>query len=202
MRKSETEQLFTFNFSYRKIYILLENISGKTCHICFTVFFTWQVIGNAVTPTPIQIFISSVDAILRSKILDNRLGFLTQILVATDYFLYLYISDIQLPSIQGKKCILIWEVNFIIKSIRKRTETLAKRLFSFSIIVFNMKFLVTLFIRKRFARENCLVHYIQVTGSTYCELFFKLNIPQRYVHELQRYWKKSVNIGVKNFANL
>ena len=118
------------------------------CYICFTVFFTQQVIENAVTPTAIQMFIGYVDAILRSKILDNRLGFLTQILIATDYFLYLYISDIQLPSIQGKKCILIWEVNFIIKSIRKRTETLAKRLFSFSIIVFNMKFLVILFMRK------------------------------------------------------
>ena len=59
-------------------------------------FFTWQVIGSAVTPTPIKIFIGFADAILRSKILDNRLGILTQILIAMDYFFYLYISDIYL----------------------------------------------------------------------------------------------------------
>ena len=116
------------------------------CYICFTVFFMWQVIGNAVTPTPIQIFIGFADAILRSKILDNRLGILTQILITMDYFFYLYISDIYLQF--REKSILIWAINFIIKSIRKRIEILAKSLFSFSIIVFNMKFLVVLFIRK------------------------------------------------------
>ena len=116
------------------------------CYICFTVFFTWQVIGNAVTPTLIQMFIGFVDAILRSKILDSRLGFLTQILITMDYFFYLYISDIYLQF--REKSILIWAINFIIKSIRKGIEILAKRLFSFSIIVFNMKFLVILFIRK------------------------------------------------------
>ena len=142
--------LFTFTFSYRNIYILLENIFGKTqfilLHLLYR-FFTWQVIGNAVTPTPIQIFIGFADAILRSKILDNRLGILTQILITMDYFFYLYISDIYLQ-FRGKKSILIWAINFIIKSIRKRIEILAKSLFSFSIIVFNMKFLVVLFIRK------------------------------------------------------
>ena len=56
-------------------------------------FFAQQVIRNAVTPTPMQIFIGFVDAILRSKILSNRLGILTQILIAMDYFFYLYISD-------------------------------------------------------------------------------------------------------------
>ena len=70
---------FTFTFLYRKTYILLENIFEKTefimlhshCH-----FLMWQVIGNAVTPTPIQIFIGFADAILRFKILGNRLGIL------------------------------------------------------------------------------------------------------------------------------
>ena len=63
-----------------------------------------------------------------------------------DYFFYLYISDIYLQF--REKSILIWAINFIIKSIRKRIEILAKSLFSFSIIVFNMKFLVILFMRK------------------------------------------------------
>ena len=56
-------------------------------------FFTWQVIGNALTQTPIQIFIGFVDAMLQSKILSNRLSILTQILIAMDYLFYLYISD-------------------------------------------------------------------------------------------------------------
>ena len=116
------------------------------CYSCFTVFFTWQFIGNAVTPTPVTKFIDFADAILRSKTLDNRLGVLTQILITMDYFFYLYISDIYLQ-FRGKS-ILIWAINFIIKSIRKGIGILAKSLFSFFIIVFNMKFLVILFMRK------------------------------------------------------
>ena len=117
------------------------------CYICFTVFFfTWQVIGNSVTPTPTQKFIGFVDAILRSRILDNRLGFLTQILIM-DYFHYLHISNIYFQF--REKSILIWAINFIIKSIRKGNEILAKRLFSFSIIVFNMKFLAILFYKEK-----------------------------------------------------
>ena len=69
-----------------------------------------------------------------------------QILITMDYFFYLYISDIYLQF--REKSILIWAVNFIIKSIRKGIEILTKRLFSFYIIVFNMKFLVILIIRK------------------------------------------------------
>ena len=59
------------------------------------------------------------------------------------FLLFAYFRHI--PSISGKK---IWAINFIIKSLRKRIEILAKSLFSFSIIVFNMKFLVILFMRK------------------------------------------------------
>ena len=112
--------------------------------MALTFFFTWQVIGNAVIPT--SIFIGIADAILRSKILDNRLGILMQILITMDYFFYLYISDIYLQF--REKSILIWAINFIIKSIRKKIEILAKSLFSFSITVFNMKFLVILFMWK------------------------------------------------------
>ena len=109
-------------------------------------FFTWQVIGNAVRPTPISIFIGFADAIRRSKILEKRLGILTQILITMDYFFYLYILDIYLQF--REKIILIWAINFIIKSIRKRIEILEKSFFSLSIIVLNMKFLVILFMRK------------------------------------------------------
>ena len=65
-----------------------------------------------------------------------------------DYFYYLYISDKYLQ-FRGGGSILIWEINFIIKSTTKRIEILAKRLVSFSIIVFSMKLLVILFVKKK-----------------------------------------------------
>ena len=141
------------------------------CYICFTVFFTWQVIGNAVTPTPIQIFIGFADAILRSKILDNRLGILTQILITVDYFFYLYISDICLQF--REKSILIWAINLIIKSIRKRIEILAKSLFLFSIIVFKIIILSSCY---TFYEEKHLlgkIVWFTITGSTYCRIVFQ-----------------------------
>ena len=149
MRKSQITAFLLLLFYIGKFIFCQKTYLEKPslyCYICFTVFSTWQVIGNAVTPTPKQIFIGFADVILRSKILDNRLGILTQILITIDYFFYLYISDIYLQF--REKSILIWAINFIIKSIRKRIEILAKSLFSFSIIVFNMKFLVILFMRK------------------------------------------------------
>ena len=63
-----------------------------------------------------------------------------------DYFFYLCISDKYLQF--RKKSMLIWAINYIIKSITKGIEILAKRLFSFSIIVFSIKLQVILFIRK------------------------------------------------------
>ena len=93
------------------------------------------------------IFIGFVNAILRSKILGNRLGILKQILIAMYYLFYLHISDMYLQF--RKKSTLIWAINFIIKSITKGIEILVKRLFSFSIIVFSMKLLVMLSIRKK-----------------------------------------------------
>ena len=138
MRKSQTTAFLhlhcyigKFKF-YQKTY--LKKLS-LYCYIRIAVFFTWQVIGNAVTPTPIQIFIGFEDSMLRSKLLDNRLGILTQILIAMDYFFYLYISDKYLQFWQ--KSILIWAINFIIKSLTKGIEILAKRLFSLSIIVYH-----------------------------------------------------------------
>ena len=72
----------------------------------------------------------------------------------------------------GKKSILIWAINFIIKSMTKGIEVLAKRLFSFTIIVFSMKLLVILFVRKKsICQWIFLVHPIHVTRSTFYELF-------------------------------
>ena len=150
MRKSQTTGFLLLLFYIgkfifcQKIYIW--KIQFVLLHLHYR-FFTQQVIENAVTPTPIQIFIGFVDAILRSKILGNRLGVLMQILIAMNYFFYLYISDKYLQ-FRGKN-ILIWGINLIIKSIRKEIEILVNCLFSFSIIAFNMKLLtVKLFIRK------------------------------------------------------
>ena len=149
MRKNVKQQLFTFTFLYRKVYILLKTYLEKLslyCYICITVFSKCQVVGNAVTPTFIYILTVFAVTILRSKILDNGLGILTQILTATDYFFNCIFQTYSFNL--EKKDILIWAINFIIKSIRKGIEILAKRLFSFSIIVLNMTFLVILFIRK------------------------------------------------------
>ena len=149
MRKSQITGFLLLLFYIGKFIFCQKIYIWKTQFVLLHLhyrFFTQQVIGNAVTPTPIQIFIGFVDSILRSKILGNRLGILTQILIVMDYFFYLYISDKYLQF--RKKSILIWAINFIIKSIRKEIEILVKRLFSFSIIVFNMKLLVILFIRK------------------------------------------------------
>ena len=119
-----------------------------------------------------------------------------------DFFFYIYISDKYLQF--RKKSILIWAINFILKSLSKGIETLAERLFSFFIIVFSMKLLVVFLIRKKIICWRIfLVHPIQVTPDVLTPgLFFKLPILQRYVHNLESYWKNSVCTSVKNFANL
>ena len=136
MRKSQTIAFYFYFFVQENVYFLRKHI-WKTyfilLHLFYRFFFTWQVIGNTVTPTPMQIFIGFADAIHRSKILDNRLGILTQILITMGYYFYLYISDIYLQF--REKSILIWGINFIIKCVRKRIEKLAKSLFPFFIIV-------------------------------------------------------------------
>ena len=197
MRKSETTA-FSFTFSNRKIYILLENIFGKTqfilLHLLYR-FFTWQVIGNSVTPTSIQKSTGFADAILRSKILHNRLGFLTQILITMDYSFYLHISDIYFQ-FSEKMYLNLGNQLHHKKYIRKRIEILAKRVFISQ--VFNMKFMVIFFIRKSICQGELFGSLHLLTA----ESFFKLCIPQRYVHELERYRKNSVCIGAKNFDNL
>ena len=108
MGKSQTAASYFYFFVQENLYFIrkhiwknlhLQNLQNLQLtyklHVLYR-FFTWQVIGNVVTPMPIQIFISFVDATLRSKILDNRLGILRQILITMDYFFYLYITDIYL----------------------------------------------------------------------------------------------------------
>ena len=95
MRKSQTTAFLLLLFHTGKL-ILCWKTNFKKLSLYYYIgiaFCLWQVIGNAVTPTPIQIFIGFADAILQSKILANRLGILTQILIAMDHFFYLYISD-------------------------------------------------------------------------------------------------------------
>ena len=82
IRKSQTtsnKYFFTFNtFLYRKNYILLENIFGKTYFIILHLhysFFAWQVIGNAVIKQQHPYRYALV--LLWPKILGNRLGILT-----------------------------------------------------------------------------------------------------------------------------
>ena len=79
-------------------------------------------------------------------------------------------------SIQGK-CISIWAINFIIKSIKKGFEVLAKSFFSFSIIVFNMKCLVVPFIRKIICQGTLF-------GSLYTSnrIYFLRNCFSNYVY--------------------
>ena len=160
MRKSQTTA-----------FLLLLFYIGKLIFSQKTYLEKKQVIGSAVTPTPMQIFIGFVDAILRSKILCNRLRILTQILIAMDNFIYIFqTSTFNL----GKKIILIWAINFIMKSIMKGIKILTKRLLSFSIIVFSMKLLVITFIRKKSICQGIfLVPPIQVTRSVYCGIVFQ-----------------------------
>ena len=82
----------------------------------------------------------------------------------------------------------------------KGIEVLAKPLFSFPIIVFSMKLLVILFIRKKKHLLGSSYTSNQIYLLRNC--FSKLCIPQRHVNNLERYWKNSVCIGVKNFAKL
>ena len=87
-------------------------------------FPTWQVTGIAVTPTPIYIFIGFADAILRSKILGNRLGVLTWVLIVMDYFFYVYISDSYLQ-LREKKYINLGN-QFHYKKYKERDRNISK----------------------------------------------------------------------------
>ena len=88
----------------------LEKVS-LYCYICATIFCVlgyWKCSNK--TPMPMQIWTGFVDAILRPKILRNRLGVLKQILSAMNYyFISLYFRGV--PSIQEKIKALV-NINF------------------------------------------------------------------------------------------
>ena len=79
MRKSQTTAFLSLLFYIGKLIFCQKTYLKKLSLYCYIriVVFTWQVIGNAVAPTPIQIFIDFVCATLRSKIIGKRLGILT-----------------------------------------------------------------------------------------------------------------------------
>ena len=137
--KKSNNSFFTFTFFYKKIYILSENIPVKTYIVTFALPF-FHVEGYWKC--------SNTNAHIDIHWFCRR-----HTLIAMNYFFYLYISEKYLQF--KEKSTLIWAINFIIKIIRKGIEILAKHLFSFSIIVFNMKLLFILFIRKKkaFAME-------------------------------------------------
>ena len=92
MRKSQTTAFILLLFYIGKLIFCYKIYLKKISLYCY-IRTTCQFIGNAVTPMLIQIFIGFVDAIPRSEILGSRLGILTYILIAMDYFFYLYILD-------------------------------------------------------------------------------------------------------------
>ena len=105
-----------------------------------------------------------------------------------DYFFYLHISEKYLQF--RKKSILIWAINFIVKSITKGIEILAKRLLSFSIIVFKIKLLVIPFIRKK---KHFLGKSLSHTNNWICLL---RNCFSNYVYLKDMYitWKGTEKI--------
>ena len=97
MRNSETAttnvffNFYFYLFIQKTFYFVREHLWKYLIYIFKLVLqsFVYQVIGNRVTkktPTLIKIRISLVNAVLRPKILGNRLGILTQILIVIDFF--------------------------------------------------------------------------------------------------------------------
>ena len=166
MRKSQATTFLLLLFYVGKFIICWKTYLENLVYIVtFSLaFLTCKVIGNVVTLTFIQIFSGFLDVILRSKILGNRLNILTWILYIPAKYL------------QFRKNILIRVIHFIIKSIRKGIKILIKRMFSFWAILFNMKLLVILFMRKTqaFVKKNFGFTSNKLPDLLTAELFFKL----------------------------
>ena len=162
MRKSEITAFLLLPFLYRETYILLENVFEETQFLLFhslTVFSRGRLLekySNNNGNIDIHWFWRRHTPIQNTWLSKSTLKYARYFDVDFDnnglFLLLIYFR--QVPSIYGKKSILIWEINFITKSITKGIEILEKRLFSFSIIVFSMKILIIHFIRKEaFAGE-------------------------------------------------
>ena len=127
--KKSKNSFFTFAFLYRKTYFCQKTYLQKLSFILLHLhcrFFTCLVIGNAVTPMPIQIFIGFVDAIFQSKILGNRLGILTQILIEMDcFFIYIFQTS---PLNLGKEKYINLGNQFHYKKYNERDRNISKTL--------------------------------------------------------------------------
>ena len=103
---NKNKYFFNFTFSHRYIDIshrhkyfhfvrkrILKNLAYIVTFSLqfFQVAGYWK--GSNKTATPIQICIGFVDAVLRPKILGNRLGILTWTLIAMNCCFFLYISE-------------------------------------------------------------------------------------------------------------
>ena len=90
------------------------------------------------------------------------------------------------------------------KTLESRLDILTLILIAMYYYFFLLKFLRSTFNleKKSICYVKYLFHPVQATGSIYLALFFNvyIYIPQRYVHNLERNWKNSVCISVKNFA--
>ena len=127
MRKSQTTAFYFYFFIQENLYFVIKHIWKNLVYIVTFALQFFHVAGyfNVVTPTPIQTFIGFVDAILRSKILGNKLGILMQILIVMDYFFYLYISDNNLQ-FRKKKCINLGN-QFHYENCYERDRNISKR---------------------------------------------------------------------------
>ena len=173
MRKSHTTAFLLLLFLYRKTYILFENIFEETqfillhSHCCFFHVAGYWRCSNTNANIDIHWFCK------RHTSIQNTWQQTRYFKADSDsnvlFLLFIYFR--QVPSIQEKYINL--DNQFHYKQYNEWIEILAK-CFSSSIIVFSMKLLVILFIRKKnICQGIILVHSIQVTESTYCRFVFQ-----------------------------
>ena len=153
MKKSQTKAFLLLLFYIAKFIFCQKTYLEKSSlywYICITIFSHWKC-SNTNAHIDIHWFFRRHTSIQNTW---QQTRYFNVDFYSNGLFL-LFMHFKQVPLIQEKKSISIWEINFIIKSKRKGVEILVKHLFLFSILVFNMKRLVILFVRKKkaFARE-------------------------------------------------
>ena len=130
---NNNKYLFTLTFLYRRNYILLGNIFGKTQFILlhlFDSFLTWQIIGNTVRKHqyPLRYELVSqtpcVGCIFRQIQID--LDSNGQIQIAIDYFFF-FISEKYLQFRKKKK--RIYQRQFFVHSIQVTGSTYSEIVF-------------------------------------------------------------------------
>ena len=92
---------FFFYFFYTEKYAFCQKTCFKKLNLYYYIYVTVFCVAGSrkcsnKTPIPIQICIGLVDAVLQYKILGNRSGISTQILIAMDYYFFFYILEIYL----------------------------------------------------------------------------------------------------------